>query len=93
MPEPTLDEPVRGLLAAILDALDIPHPATVGDSETHDRLLNDRAMHAAIALRSVLADKPLMSIEWTAAYLREQLLKHPPTGYRHWGAERAEAGR
>ncbi|MGW0626076.1 Rmf/CrpP fold protein [Streptomyces sp. NPDC002758] len=43
--------PVRDLLAAVLDALDIPHPATVGDSEAHDRILIDRASHAKIALR------------------------------------------
>lgn len=84
---------VRDLLAAVLEALDIPHPATVGDTETHDRLLNDRAMHAAIALRSVLDDKPVMEVEWTTAYLRERLAEHPPTGYQHHSAKRAEAGR
>ncbi|AVH59711.1 MULTISPECIES: hypothetical protein [Streptomyces] len=79
---------VRDLLAAVLEALDIPHPATVGDTEAHDRLLNDRAMHAAIALRSVLDDNPLTSVEWTTTYLRERLAEHPPTGYRAWGEGR-----
>lgn len=85
-------EPVRDLLAAVLEALDIPHPATIGDREAHDRLLNDRAMHAAIALRNALEDKPVMDIEWTTAYLRERLAEHPPTGYRHCDTLRTEDG-
>ncbi|MEU3730305.1 hypothetical protein AB0E81_12960 [Streptomyces sp. NPDC033538] len=71
---------VRGLLAAVLDALDIPAPATVGGSEAHDRALNDRAMHAKIALRDVLDGAPL-GIEWATQYLRERLAETPPTGY------------
>ncbi|WP_086564650.1 hypothetical protein [Streptomyces africanus] len=72
---------VRDLLAAVLEALDIPHPATVGGEKAHDEVLNERVTHVAVALRSVLDDKPLMGIEWTTAYLREQLAKHPATGY------------
>jgi hypothetical protein len=79
-----IPEPVHGLLVAILEALDIPSPATVGDTETHDRILNDRAMHAKIAIRSALDDAPL-GIEWTTEYLRERLAATPPTGYQHWG--------
>lgn len=76
------DEPLRELLAAVLEALDIPHPATVGGSEAHDRVLNDRVSHAKIALRSALEEggHPL-GTEWTTAYLRERLAEHPPTGY------------
>ncbi|MDF6043232.1 hypothetical protein LRD69_13955 [Streptomyces sp. JH14] len=85
-------DPTRNLLTAVLEALDIPHPATIGDTETHDQILADRAMHAAIALRSVLDDKPQMSVEWTTTYLRERLAEHPPTGYRHYGTPRTEAG-
>lgn len=88
----TTTDPIRDLLAAVLEAIDIPHPATIGDGETHDRVLNDRAMHAAVALRSVLDDKPLTDVEWTTEYLRARLAEHPPTGYRHWGAPRALDG-
>ncbi len=77
----TVDADVRDLLAAVLEALDIPHPAAVGGAEVYDRIRNDRATHAVIALRSVLDDKPLMDTEWTTAYLREQLAKNPATGY------------
>lgn len=72
---------VRDLLAAVLEALDIPHPATAGGDEVYARIRNERATHVVVALRSVLDDKPLMDIDWTAAYLREQLAKHPATGY------------
>ncbi|WP_409473107.1 hypothetical protein [Streptomyces sp. HC307] len=73
---------VRDLLAAVLEALDIPipAPATAGGTEAHDRALNDRAMHAKIALRDVLDGAPL-GIEWTTEYLRERLTETPPTGY------------
>lgn len=71
---------VRDFLAAVLDALDIPEPATTGDTEAHDRVLNDRAMHAKIALRDVLDGGPL-GVEWTTRYLRERLAETPPTGY------------
>ena len=76
-----MTDDVRALLSAVLEALDIPHPATVGDDEVYSRIRNDRATHAVVALRSVLDDKPLMDIEWTAAYLRERLTENPPTGY------------
>ncbi|MCX4908043.1 hypothetical protein [Streptomyces sp. NBC_00878] len=85
-------EPARDLLAAVLEALDIPHPATIGDRETHDRILNNRVMQAKIALRSVLEDHPL-GTEWTVQYLREQLAEHPPTGYQHYAAKGAGADR
>lgn len=75
-----IPEPVRDLLTAVLEALDLPHPATVGGSEAHDRLLNERAVHARIALRDVLDGRPA-TVEWMASYLRERLAKHPIAGY------------
>ncbi|MGY1498565.1 hypothetical protein ACW4TU_18530 [Streptomyces sp. QTS52] len=80
--EQILPEPVRDLLAAVLEALDLPHPATTGDTEAHDRLLSARARHACIALRSVLDDDGRgMGPAWDAAYLRERLAEHPVAGY------------
>jgi hypothetical protein len=73
-------EPVRDLLAAVLEALDLPYPATVGHEKAHDEVLNERAMHAKIALRAVLDDRAA-GIAWTTEYLRERLAEHPPTGY------------
>lgn len=74
-------DPTRDLLAAVLEALDIPHPATAGGAEAHARVLADRVTHAKIALGSVLEGEPLMDIAWTTRDLRERLAEHPPTGY------------
>ncbi|GAA2407430.1 hypothetical protein GCM10010420_39410 [Streptomyces glaucosporus] len=79
--------PMRALLAAVLEAIDLPYPATVGDSERYHDVLERRVAHVAIALRGVLHDRPLMGSEWEAEYLRERLAEHPPTGYRHVGGE------
>lgn len=78
-----IPEPVRDLLASVLDALDIPHPATVGDRAAHREALADRAMDAVIALRGVLdqGDEP----GWSADYLRARLSEKPATGYRTSG--------
>ena len=72
---------VRELLAAVLEAIDLPHPATVGGAEAHDRLLNARAVHAKIALRNLLDDGPDLGPAWSAKYLRQRLAEHPVTGY------------
>ncbi|GAA3854046.1 hypothetical protein GCM10023084_05330 [Streptomyces lacrimifluminis] len=82
MTDITIPEPVRDLLAAVLEAFDLPHPATIGGSEVHDRLLVTRVSHARIALRSLLDDNGTgMGPAWDAAYLRERLAEHPVTGY------------
>ena len=75
-----LPAPARELLAAVLAALDIPHPATAGD-EVYERVLSDRISHTVVVLRNLLDEKPLMGIEWTTAYLRDRLAEHSPVGY------------
>jgi hypothetical protein len=74
-------DPARELLAAVLEALDIPTPATVGGTEAHDRALNTRVMLTKTALRDVLENGAPLGVEWTTAYLRERLAETPPTGY------------
>ncbi|KUO19675.1 hypothetical protein [Streptomyces dysideae] len=83
--EPSAGE-LRQLLAVALEALDIPTPATVGDSETHREILAHRTMDTVIALRGVLegGDDP----GWSADYLRARLAEKPATGYRAWGEGR-----
>ncbi|MFM9643581.1 hypothetical protein [Streptomyces turgidiscabies] len=77
-----ISEPVRDLLAAVLEAIDLPHAASVGGTEAHDLLLVRRVSHARIALRSVLDDNGVgMGPAWDAAYLRERLAEHPVAGY------------
>lgn len=77
--------PDRTLLQAVLEAIAIPYPATVGDSQVHDRILADRVMDARVALEGVLqrGDDP----GWSADYLRSRLTEKPATGYRRAGGE------
>ncbi|MGW1808232.1 hypothetical protein [Streptomyces sp. NPDC002078] len=71
---------VENLLTAVLEAIDLPHPACHGGQEMHDRILNERVLHAKLALRSVLDDSSL-GLDWDANYLREKLAQHPVHGY------------
>ncbi|MFG2678309.1 hypothetical protein [Streptomyces sp. NPDC048392] len=86
------DEPLRGLLEALREALDVPHPATLGDAKRRDQILVERAAHAMIALDSILIDDAPLGIEWTTRYLRERLAEHPATGYTTWDQARAARG-
>ncbi|MGW8060998.1 hypothetical protein ACVV2G_01675 [Streptomyces ziwulingensis] len=76
-----MNDDVRDLLAAVLEAIDLPHAATTGGSEVHDRLLSARVVHARVALRNLLDDGPDLGPSWTAKYLRERLAEHPVAGY------------
>ncbi|MEU5094928.1 hypothetical protein [Streptomyces sp. NPDC020996] len=76
-----LPEDFRDLLAAVLEAIDLPHPATIGGEAAHDRLLAARVMHARITLRNLLDDGPDLGAAWAATYLRERLAEHPVAGY------------
>lgn len=86
-------------LQAVLEALDIPHPATVGDGKLRDKILADRTRHAVVFLQSFL-DADRSDPEWSLGYFREKLAENPPTGYRTWdeavaerhAREQAEAG-
>ncbi|MEV6833628.1 hypothetical protein AB0N17_03695 [Streptomyces sp. NPDC051133] len=71
---------VVNLLSAVLEAIDLPYPASMGWQEEHDRLLNERVMYAKLALRSALDDCSL-GLDWDADYLRERLAQHPVQGY------------
>jgi hypothetical protein len=73
----------RDLLAAVLEALTLPEPATPGDIDRYRQVLEDRAMYARVALRSVLEVKDTPAhIANNAARLREHLVLAPPTSYR-----------
>lgn len=90
-----MNDDIRDLLTAVLEAIDLPHPATFGGTEAHDQLLATRVSHARIALRSVLDDNGVgMGPAWDAAYLREQLARHPVAGYvtADQAHERLDAG-
>lgn len=71
-------------LAAVREALDIPHAATVGDDETRAKILDERLGHTVAMLVGILDRDPVRDIPWSVGYLREQLAKHPAEGYRTW---------
>jgi hypothetical protein len=73
---------VRELLAAVLEALSIPFPATVGDHARYSEVLEERAMHARLALDRVLDPHGApLGLTWETSYLRQRLAEHPPAGY------------
>ena len=79
----------RDALAAVLEAIGIPYPATVGDGEVHGKVLAARVMHVRTFLGTVLRDQPA-DMAWSVAYLRERLAEHPADGYRTWDEAVAE---
>lgn len=87
--DPSRDD-LLDALRAVLEALDIPHPATVGDAEVHDRILLERVMHAVVMLRGVLEPDRCPDVPWSTAYLRERLAEHPAQGYKTWQQQAAE---
>ena len=80
-----MNDDTREFLAAVLDALNIPSPATYGDHQAFQRLLEDRALDAVVALTGVLGEPPAADwgLGWHTAYLRGRLAQKPPTTYRH----------
>ena len=77
-------------LTAVRDALDIPNAATVGDQETRDLILIERAGHAVVMLNGILGGGSHPDIPWSVAYLRARLAEHPAEGYKTWGERMAE---
>ena len=67
-------------LRAVLEALDVPHAATVGDDETRAKILLERVGHAVVMLNSILHDEhPAPDAAWSVGYLRDRLAEHPAT--------------
>jgi hypothetical protein len=86
-----IPQPARDALAAVLEAIDIPNAATMGDDERRTAILVERASHAAIMLRRILEDPEAQGdIAWSVGYLRDRLAGHPATGYKTWAEGVAE---
>lgn len=83
MTEQSLSEPVRALLAAIADALDVPLAAQADDDLTATTLLRRRADEARIIAASVLPGMDARYIAGAAAQLRDWTAQAPVT-YRTW---------
>jgi hypothetical protein len=77
-----LNAQTRAVIEVVLEALHIPHAATVGDDEVRQRILNERLMWTVASLRDLVADHDYaIAITAALAYLRERLAEHPPVGY------------
>lgn len=81
---PNLPQDVRGLLAAICAAADVPLPGiTTADEAAHHRLLTTRMSDIRILVQGVLkGHDPARA----AALLREDTARHPVTYTRWHGA-------
>jgi hypothetical protein len=84
---------LREALAAVLEALDIPHAATVGDERARAVILAGRSGHAVAMLRGILGEDATADVPWSVAYLRGPPRRAP--GYRlpDVGAGRGGPGR
>lgn len=77
----TINKETGSVIDAVLEALDIPYPATVGDEPAWLRCLSNRVVHVVIALR--VMSETTAEPEWHLEWLRERLADDPPT-YRAW---------
>jgi hypothetical protein len=89
----------RGALEAVLDAIDLPMPATIGDSEAFQKLLTVRVMYAVIHGRAALQpdldyDPAGTTAEYNAGRLRD-IAATLPVNYKTTidAADRLDGGR
>jgi hypothetical protein len=75
-----LDPAVRDLLAAVLEALDIPNGQTLADQQAREGILHMRALNVVITLEQVIGPSKLPP-EVAAGDLRGAVERHPVTGY------------
>ena len=77
-------------LAAVREAFAIPNGATMGDQQTRDAILLERAGHAVVMLADILGEDTTPDVPWSVAYLRARLAEHPAAGYKTWEQHVAE---
>ncbi|TDB83571.1 hypothetical protein E1264_27950 [Actinomadura sp. KC216] len=87
-----LNEETRAVIDAVLEALAIPHAATVGHEETRAKILDERLSLTVVVLENVAMRG--FDLAWSLECLRERLAEHPPTGYvtHDQAKERTAAG-
>lgn len=90
MSSATIPEPVRGLLAAIVEALDVPLADQAADDDTASQLMRERASNARIIAGSALTSPSLSDIERAARQLSGWTAASPVT-YRSWQARTEQA--
>lgn len=71
-------EPIRALLAAIADTLDVPAPApNVIDEVSHRILVNERIVNVQAVIGDILTGKATHGFQWEADYLRRRAGERP----------------
>lgn len=75
-----LSHETNELILAVLDAITIPHAATVEHDETRTRILLDRVMHLRVSLETLLGSA-CPDVTDAIKELRERLSEHEPIGY------------
>ncbi|MFF9503815.1 hypothetical protein [Streptomyces sp. NPDC014656] len=86
----TLPADVVDLLTAVVEALDLPIPSIeTADERKHYRLLEDRTMHARIALQCLLRHRDHPDLPDDTAYIRRCTAEHPIT-YTPYDSARTE---
>lgn len=86
---------LRKLLAAVVEALDLPYAATVGGDEVRSKVVADRLMSVMVVMKAVVAGLPrYTTIAAQVEHLRERVAEHPARGYVTWDTAiaRREAG-
>jgi hypothetical protein len=88
-PATGLPDDVRGLIEAIVEALNIPRPATTErDMDVHNRLIASRASDVCIQLASLLRAPNLNTPAETAEHLRAWIADSPVTYTPRAGGQR-----
>lgn len=86
----TLPQAVTNLLAAIVEALDVPIADQPDDDSTAAALMRQRANETRIIAASVLRDLDPANVEGAAAQLRGWTAE-APVAYRSWQQRTAQA--
>lgn len=76
---------LRALLAAVLEAIDIPHPATVADESAYHYAILHRLCLAIVTGRAALTEGS-SNLPFSVDYIRAQLEQYPTDTYNHSSA-------
>ncbi|WP_116243780.1 hypothetical protein [Nocardiopsis sp. FIRDI 009] len=77
-PANTVDDGIRDMLAAVLEAIDLPNPRTADDEQDRDTLLADRVRALLPELRTYLHDVDPID-GWCAEQIRSHTAALPVT--------------
>ncbi|MGW1930449.1 hypothetical protein [Streptomyces sp. NPDC001919] len=75
-----IPEPIRSLLTAIAETLDVPEPGMDIESLIKfSTFIEGRIHYVQMVIRDVLGGKARLGVEWEAEFLRKRVAERPPT--------------